>query len=83
MNQNQNIQNWLINLYNELKIENLKINSVMSAINETIVFIKKNNMFSKRISISKNLSILLYESGTVEVHCSIKEVVSTYESFKE
>ena len=79
----EKIRNWLVDLYLELEIKGLQIDSVMSAIKEKYEQIKLSKQFGKRFAISKNLSILLYESGTVEVHCSIKEVVSTYESFKE
>lgn len=77
----EKIRNWLVDLYLELGIKGLQIDSVMSAIKEKYEQIKLSKQFGKRFAISKNLSILVYESGTVEIHCTIKNVVSTFESF--
>ena len=76
------IKNWLLNEYASVG-KNLQIDSVMGAISDTIKEIKEKQLFDKRINVSKNISVLVYESGTVEVHISIDGVLSTYSSFKQ
>ena len=77
----EEIRNWLVDLYLELGIKGLQIESVMSVIKKEYEQIKISKQFGKRFAVSKNLSILVYESGTVEIHCTIKNVFSTFESF--
>ena len=77
----EEIRNWLVNLYLELGIKGLQIESVLSVIKKAYEQIKISKQFGKRFAVSKNLSILVYESGTVEIHCTIKNVFSTFESF--
>jgi len=62
-------------------IEGLRINTVLSAIKDTLAEIENLQMFDKRINVSENISVLRYKSGTVEIHISIKGVLSTYETF--
>jgi len=77
------IENWLISLYEEIGIKNPKMNSIMSAIKNGISEIKEKGLFDKRFNVSRNISVLVYESGAVEIHVSIAGVVSTYECFEE
>jgi len=76
------IKNWLLNEYASVG-KNLQIDSVVGAINDTIKEIKEKQLFDKRINISKNISVLVYESGTIEVHISMDGVLSTYKSFQQ
>ncbi len=52
------------------------------AIGKMLNDIHDKDMFNKRLSVSKYVSVLMYRDGTVEVHISIEEKLSTYESWK-
>jgi hypothetical protein len=75
------IKAWLITEHEQVGIEGLRIDSVMSAIEHELAEIKRRELFDKRFSISKNISVLMYRSGTVEVHIGIKDVLSAYKEF--
>ena len=76
------IKNWLIKEYKEAGVEGLQIDSLISAIQETLKTIEEEKFFDKRFNVSKNTSVLMYESKSVEVHISIARVLSTYKLFK-
>jgi hypothetical protein len=74
------IKNWLVSEYEQAGIEDLKIDSVMGALNSTVAEIKEKGLYDKRFALSKNLSVLLYGSGAVEVHINRPEL-SNFELF--
>ena len=78
----EKIKNYLEEEYKNAGIEGLRTNTVLSAIKDTLAGIDKQQMFDKRINVNKNISVLKYKSGTIEVHISIEGVFSTYKTFK-
>lgn len=75
------IREWLIAEYKQVGINSLRVNTVMSALHDSLAEISKKGCYNKRFAISKNLSVLMYKSGTIEVHIGIDGVLSTYKEF--
>ena len=76
------IREWLLAEYASVGVDGLRIDTVMNVLADTLNEIHDKDMFDKRISMSKNLSVLLYRSGTVEIHINIEGKLSTYESWE-
>jgi hypothetical protein len=78
----EKVRNWLLEEYKNVQIEGLQIDTVMCVLEDTLKEIAQKEMYDVRLPMSKNLSVLLYKSGTFEVHISIPKVLSTYNDFK-
>lgn len=78
----ENIREWLLKEYEQAGIQGLRIETVMSVLNDTLAQIEEKGAYDKRFLMSKNLSVLLYKSGTIEVHIGIENVLSTYKEFR-
>jgi len=75
------IWNWVLLEYASVGLNGLCEDKVMNALAKTLNEIHEKDMFDKRIPVDDDLSVLLYRSGTVEVHIVIAEKLSTYESW--
>jgi len=60
----------------------VRLEKIFLLIKKSLKEMKNRDIYDKRISINDYISILIYRSGTIEVHINVKGVVSTYESFE-
>ena len=78
MNQQlKNIKNWLEKEYANID-EKIYIDYTMIVIENAIKQIKNQELFDKRFTISKDISVLVYNSDTIEVHST---KLNDYKSF--
>jgi hypothetical protein len=73
------INNWLSELYSDAGL--VLQGAIFEVIEDTLNLIERGETYGKRIDVSANVSVLMYESGTIEVHVSREEIGSTYETF--
>lgn len=77
----EQIKKWLCGEYSQAGMR-FNESLIMHAIEESIEDVSRKNAFDKRWNVTENISVLVYQNKTVEVHFGVNGY-STFEFFKE
>ena len=69
----EDIRAFLLSTYEKANIPNLRIVSLMGAIEYEINTIVAKNLFSKRFNVSKNIRVVVYKNREIGVFVNLKK----------
>ena len=79
----ESIRAFLLSTYEKANIPNLRIVSLMGAIEYEINTIVTKSLFSKRFNVSKNIRVVVYKNHSVGVFVNVKGIVKVSERFSK
>ena len=79
----ESIRAFLLSTYEKANIPNLRIISLMGAIEYEINTIVSKNLFSKRFNVSKNVQVVVHKNHEIGVFVNIKGIVKVSKRFSK
>ena len=79
----EDIRAFLLSTYEKANIQNLRIVSLMGAIEYEINTIVTKNLFAKRFNVAKNIRVMVYKNHDIGVFVNVKGIVKVSKRFSK
>ena len=79
----EDIRAFLLSTYEKANIPNLRIVSLMGAIEYEINTIVTKNLFAKRFNVAKNIRVMVYKNHDIGVFVNVKGIVKVSKRFSK